>query len=33
MNATFSSGDHRQILLENGPQTPAIGNWYINIEK
>jgi hypothetical protein len=33
MNATSSSGDQRQILLKDGPQTPAIGNWYRNIEK
>ncbi len=29
----ISSKDWRQILLENGPQMPSIGNWYKNIEK
>jgi hypothetical protein len=33
MNATSSSGDQRQILLKDGPQTLTIGNWYRNIEK
>ncbi len=31
--ATSSSGDLRQIPLEDGPQTLAIGNWYRNTEK
>jgi hypothetical protein len=33
LTAISSNGDQRQILLKDDPQTPAIGNWYKNMEK
>jgi hypothetical protein len=33
LTTTFSNGDMRQILLEDGAQMQTIGNWYTNIEK
>jgi len=33
LTTTFSNGDLKQILLEDDPQMPTIGNWYRNIEK